>query len=175
MSDWTDILKTVAPVIGGALGGPFGAAATQFLANALTGDETKPLKDLAPMIAGASPEQLAKLKQIDSDFEQHMADLGFKREQMTVQDRQDARAFAIKTTIIPQAILTVLVLFAFFSILIGFLASWLHLPMDEATRQIITILITLVVRETTAVFQFWLGSSTGSKDKDNQITKLLDQ
>jgi hypothetical protein len=48
MFDWKELVKGVAPVIGGAFGGPFGGVAVKFMADALLGESTE----------GKTPEEL---------------------------------------------------------------------------------------------------------------------
>ena len=62
--DWKALVKTVAPVLGTALGGPLGGAATKFLTGKLLGDENASEQELADFIGGASPEQLLQIKQL---------------------------------------------------------------------------------------------------------------
>jgi len=69
---WKDIVKTVAPILGTALGGPFGGAAAKFIGGKLLGDPEASEASIADYITAASPENLAELKKIDNDFDVQM-------------------------------------------------------------------------------------------------------
>ena len=76
--DFTAILKTVAPWIGTALGGPLGGMAVTAAANALgLGDKTTDA--IKQAISGATPEQMLALKEADQAFSLQMQALGFKQ------------------------------------------------------------------------------------------------
>ena len=72
-----DVLKTVAPWIGTALGGPLGGMAVTAAANALGLDE-KTVDSVKTAIIGATPEQMLELKNADQSFALRMQELGFK-------------------------------------------------------------------------------------------------
>lgn len=72
MSGLTDILKEIAPTIATALGGPLAGAAVGFIANKLGVDPSV----VEQTVAGMSPTDLVKMKQIDSDFKIAMGQQG---------------------------------------------------------------------------------------------------
>lgn len=76
--DFTSLLKTVAPWIGTALGGPLGGMAVTAAANALgLGDKTTDA--IKQALGGATPEQMLALKEADQTFALQMQTLGFKQ------------------------------------------------------------------------------------------------
>ena len=79
--DWKQMVGSVAPLLGGTLGGPLGAVAGKFIADALGVEE----KDLPGVMSNASPDIMYKLKQLDTEFEVKMAEIGLNREQLQVQ------------------------------------------------------------------------------------------
>lgn len=98
--EFTDIVKTVAPWIGTALGGPLGGMAVEALGNAM-GLETKTIDSVKQAIAGATPEQMLALKQADQNFALQMQKLGFdhydKLAELDVKDMDSARNREIQT------------------------------------------------------------------------------
>lgn len=72
MSGITDILKTVAPALATALGGPLAGAAVSFLSSKLGVDPAV----IEQTVAGMAPADLVKMKELDLDFQKHMADNG---------------------------------------------------------------------------------------------------
>ena len=72
MSGLADILKSVAPMIATALGGPLAGAAVGFIASKLGVDPSV----VEQTVAGMTPADLVKMKQIDLDFQVEMKRLG---------------------------------------------------------------------------------------------------
>lgn len=103
--DWRSVVKGIAPVLGGAFGGPLGAAAVGALTNAVLGDKATgdPVKDeaaLAGVLAGdITPEIRAKIIEADTALKlaaMQFADKDKDRQldelKSTLADVQNARA-----------------------------------------------------------------------------------
>lgn len=92
--DWKNVVSTVAPWIGTALGGPLGGLAVNAIADAL-GLDDKTEEAIKTAILGATPEQMLALRQAEQSFMIQMQDLGFKHiekiEELVVKDRDSAR------------------------------------------------------------------------------------
>ena len=65
-----EILGVVAPTLGTALGGSMGGMAGKMIADALGVDNNE--KAISDAISNATPEQLAQIKKIESDFKVQM-------------------------------------------------------------------------------------------------------
>lgn len=74
MSGFTDVLKAIAPTVATALGGPLAGAAMSFLSSKLGVDPAL----VEQTIAGMGPGDLVKLKELDYEFKEHMAELGIR-------------------------------------------------------------------------------------------------
>ena len=74
--DWKALVGTVAPWIGAALGGPMGAAAVGYVADAL-GLSEKTESAVKAALAGVTPEQMLAIKTADQNFALAMQKLGF--------------------------------------------------------------------------------------------------
>jgi hypothetical protein len=169
--DWKSVLSSVAPVLGGSIGGPFGAAATRFAVEKLTGKapatEANAEAMLSSIVEGASPEKLAELKSIDADFKVKMAELGFKEKQLHVQDRGSAREMAAKTSIAPQVILSIVYTIGYFFVLYFFMSGQIDVP---ATHEVMFgSLIGVLSAAQVQIMNFWMGSSSGSKTKTAKL------
>jgi hypothetical protein len=70
--DWKQLVKTVAPVLGTALGGPMAGAATKFIADKFLGNPNASEQEVVQAIQTATPDQLIKLKELDNDFKIEM-------------------------------------------------------------------------------------------------------
>lgn len=163
--DWQGLLKTIAPWIGTAIGGPLGGMAVTAAANAL-GLSSTTTDALKTALSGMTPEQSLALKAADNDFQVHMQQLGFdhieKLESLNVDDRKDARAMQVATKSVVPAMLAGLTTVGFFGILGGMLASWFKVSESQA------LLIMLGSLQTgwTMVMAYYFGSSAGSARKD---------
>ena len=161
---WKSILKTVAPILGTAIGGPFGGMASKFLIEKLGGDENTTEDQMQKMVENASPEMLAELKKADNDFKVQMRELGIKEKDLDVQDRAGARAMGINTTLVPQMIISTIFVLTF--ALIMYTVFNTTLDMTETQKAMTNILLGILSAGIIQVMNFWFGSSSGSKEKD---------
>jgi len=168
--DWQSLVKTVAPWLGTALGGPLGGMAVEAIGNAL-GLQDKTVETVKSALAGATPEQMLAVKKADQEFALHMQELGFKQivdiEAIAAGDRKDARDMQKMTRSLIPAILSVLVTVGFFGLLLGMMSGWLKVSDSQA-------LLLMLGSLTTAwgvVMAFWFGTTNDSSRK----TELLAQ
>lgn len=165
MMDFTTIIKTVAPWIGTALGGPLGGMAVEAAANAL-GLSNKTIDSVKQAIAGATPEQMLALKQADQAFSLQMQALGFKQvvdlETLAAGDRADARKMQVtKPSPIP-AVLSLLVTAGYFAILIGMMVGWFKVSDSQA----LLIMLGSLGTAWGSVMAFWFGTTRSSSEKN---------
>ncbi|GAA5785266.1 hypothetical protein [Chitiniphilus shinanonensis] len=96
--DWKQIVGTVAPWLGTALGGPLGGLAVSAVADAL-GLSDKTEDAIRQALGGATPEQMLAIKAADQQFATRMQELGFANQQalakIAADDRDSARRMAI--------------------------------------------------------------------------------
>jgi hypothetical protein len=168
--DFTSIIKTVAPWIGTALGGPLGGMAVEAAANAL-GLSDKTVDAVKQAIGGATPEQMLALKQADQAFSLQMQALGFKQvidlEALAAGDRKDARAMQVAKPSPVPALLSIGVTSGYFAILIGMMFGVLKVNDSQALMMILGSLGT----GWGMVMAFWFGTTRDSGRK----TELLAQ
>ena len=169
--DFTQLLKTVAPWIGTALGGPLGGMAVQAAADAL-GISDKTVDAVKQALSGATPEQMLALKQADQNFALKMQELGFKQladlEAIAAGDRKDARALQGATRSIVPAMLSGLVTIGYFGILVGLLKGWLTVADNS---QAMLLMLGSLSTGWGVVMAFWFGTTAASGRK----TELLAQ
>ncbi len=163
---WESLLKVVAPVLGGAIGGPFGSIAVKALIDGMDDDITTE-DQMKEAVQNASPETLAKLKQIDTNFKVTMKELGVKEKDIIAKDRDSARNMAIQTTLLPQMIISIIFITAFAVILYTTFTGLTE--MGETQKTIVNILLGILSAGVVQVMNFWFGSSSGSKEKDTSI------
>ena len=166
MSGWQDIVKTIAPVIGTAIGGPFGGMATKFLAGALLGDEGATEDQVQDAIMSQNPEILTKLRIAGQDFKIRMKELGISEEQLKNEDRASAREL-YKVNKWPQIVLSAMFIVGYFIVLTLMMSG--EFTIQAAVKDIVILLIGMLTREVPTIMQFWFGSSSGSKDKTAKL------
>lgn len=163
--DYTSIIKTIAPWIGTALGGPLGGMAVDAIASAL-GLADKTTDAVKQAISGATPEQMLALKQADQSFQLQMQTLGFdkleKLAALDVENTKDARAMQVATRSWVPGFLAVLITAGFFGILIGMMSG--KLTTDD--NQALLIMLGALGAAWGGVVNYYFGSSAGSARKD---------
>lgn len=168
--DWMNIVKTVAPWIGTALGGPLGGMAVEAVASAL-GVSEKTVDAVKTAISGATPEQMLALKKADQDFAVQMQALGFKQvvdlESIAAGDRKDARGMQVAKPSPVPAILSSLVTVGYFGILVGIMKGWLRIDDSQA----LLLMLGSLTTAWGAVMAFWFGTTRDSARKTEIIAK----
>lgn len=85
------VLSTVAPTIATALGGPLAGAGVKFITDKFLGNPNATETDIAQAILSASPQDLAKLKELDNQFELEMRNQGIEFAKVEVESRLNAQ------------------------------------------------------------------------------------
>lgn len=166
--DFTALIKTVAPWIGTALGGPLGGLAASAAVKALGGsDETA--EGLKAALAGATPADMLALKKADIEFQTSMQALGFKQitdiENIAALDRKDARAMQIANKSVVPPLLSVLVTGGFFTLLIGMMTGWLVV----SDSQSLLLMLGSLTTGWGVVMAYWFGTTASSSEKTHII------
>jgi len=159
---WKDIVASIAPVLGTALGGPFGGMATKFLAGKLVGDENAGEDVMEEMINNANPDLMFKIKELDADFKVEMKRIGLEEKQLVVDDRKDARKlFSVDKR--PQIILSGVFIGGYFVLVYTLITG--KFVVEPSQTVLVSTLIGVLTAGVANILQFWFGSSSGSKDK----------
>lgn len=157
------VVRTVAPAIGTALGGPLGGTAVKYLADKFLGKPDASEAEVAEALAGASPEQLIRLKELDTDFAKHMADIGVDLERIAYEDRASARDLA-KVNNWPHILLSTIYTSGYFWLLWLFCTGQVHVVDTQAA--LFASIVGVLTAAQIQIMNFWFGSSSGSKAKD---------
>lgn len=160
--DW---LKQIAPTIATALGGPLAGMAVSAISKAIGVDEAK----VGDLIANnkLSAEQIAQVKLAEIELQKQAQELGLNFEKLAVENVKDARDMQKQTRSIVPALLTCITVIGFFTLLIGAAANVFTL----AGSDVLMLLLGVLARETASVYNFWLGSSDGSRQKTEILSK----
>lgn len=171
------VLKTVAPTLALAVGGPFGPLAAAALHAALgTTDQAS----AEAALVNATPDQLLALKKADQDFAIRMKELGISEEKLVFDDLASARQMQIATKDPTPARLAWLVVggFLIFSMaqvvaLIGWPDQLAKVP--AAAWGTIGTILGYLAKEASQASAFYFGSSAGSQAKDATISDMAKQ
>jgi hypothetical protein len=156
------VVGSVAPLIGTAIGGPFGGLATSLLQDAFgTNDDAA----IQQQLASGNPDALLKLKAAEQAFDAKMKELDIDEQDLYLKDVQSARDLAQKTSIWPQLTLTFLAIGAFAAVLYVLVLQSQVIPPDN--KDLVIFLVGQLSTFTGMGFSFFLGSSKGSKDKNS--------
>lgn len=167
MKNWKELIRSVAPSLATALGGPLAGVAVREIAGKVLGKPAASEDDVAAAMAMASPETLLKLRELDQQFKKDMATLGVELEKLDAGDRANARERekALKDWV-PSA-LAVTNASAFFVLLFLMLSR----AIPESNRSAFDILLGMLGGNMLTVMTYYFGSSRGSRAKDELLAK----
>lgn len=170
MADFTSIIKTVAPMIGTAIGGPLGGMALTAAASAL--GISQPTTDkLKAVLAGITPEQSLALQSAEHDFAIKMQELGFdnvqKLEAIAAGDRDSARKMQIGSPSWVPAALSIGVTFGYFIVLVGMMTKSLVI----ADSQVALMMLGSLTTAWGSVLAYWFGTTRDSGDKSKMLAQ----
>jgi len=164
MDTLLSILKGVAPALATAVAGPAGGAAVAWIADKLgIPDET--IEGVTEALQG-NPEMAMKLKELDLEYAK-----------INAADRDSARKMQIaaleQTDLFSKRfIYWFAIMWSVFSMIYFGLVTFIELPKDGVNFANI-ILGFLLGTAVAAIFNFFYGSSQGSKDKNKEIQEML--
>lgn len=161
------ILGTLAPMLGTAIGGPFGALAGAALSQAL-GTPPDDAKATEVALLGASPDTLLKVKQAEQDFTLKMRELGISEEKLVFDDVANARGREIALKDQTPAILAYVITIGFFGTL-GFML-WFGKP--AVGGDALLVMLGSLGTAWAGVVAYYFGSSSGSARKDATISEI---
>lgn len=159
--DWKSAVKTFAPMLGTALGGPVVGTATKLLSNALLGKDDVTEDELSMAIQNASPDDILKIKQAENDFSIKMKELGIKEKDLVFGDKRNARLMQAKTKAKTPAILAYLV-----TLMVAcMIFALLKYQIPPANKDIINIVFGSVTTVWLGAMQFFHGATIKDDDR----------
>lgn len=163
--DW---LKSLAPLIGTALGGPLGGAAAAFIADKL-GLESKTIEAVNDVLNSGkmTPEQVAALKLAEIDFKKFLEQNKIDLAKMDVENTKSARDMQMNTKSVMPAVMSLTITTGFFGIL-GYMMTDYFVPSDP-----LMVMLGSLGTAWIAVVNFWFGSSHGSQNKDRMLAESV--
>ena len=166
--DWKSTLSKVAPMLGTAIGGPFGGMAASAALELLDiePEEHTVEEQLEQVIASMSPEQAVKLQIAEKNWIATMEELNLKEEDLHAKDRSNARSMQIATGSWVVPTLAIITVVGFFAV-VGLILSG-KVPLDSTLTGFV---LGAVSSKAEQIYNFFFGSSKGSKDKTMQMTR----
>jgi len=161
-----ELLKTLAPMLGTALGGPLGGAAAAFIADKL-GIESKTVEAVSEVLNSGkmTPEQVASIKLAEIDFQKFLKQNAIELEKVHAEDRSSARAMLAAVRSKVPAWLSFIVTLGYFGILGGMMTNTLEIKDSQALLLMLGSLSTAWGM----VMAFWFGTTNGSAQKNELL------
>lgn len=168
MSKFSDkakhIIASIAPTLGAALGGPFGALAGNVLAQTLGGKEV----DQEALILSGNPEVLAQLKVAEIELTKRLAELGIEEQKLAFDDTASARAREASVRDKAPFVLAIGITGGFFGVLLYMLVS----PIPETGHDALLVMLGALGTAWANVVGYYFGSSAGSKMKSELMEQI---
>jgi len=154
-------LKSVAPTIASALGGPLAGLAVEAVSKAIGIDP----KDVQSTIDSGklTSEQIGQIKLAEIEMAARAQELGLDFEKLSVQDRSSARDMQSATRSMIPSVLAMLVTLGFFGILVGLMTE------QFKTSDALMMMLGSLGTAWTGIIAFYFGSSAGSQAKDQLL------
>lgn len=168
MDKLLNIVRTVAPALATAIGGPLGGIAYRAISAVLTGSEDTPEDQLIQAAQSATPEQLLALKKAEHDFAQKMKELDIDLERIASGDRDSARNREIKTKDWTPRILAAIVTVGYFGTLFWMLDK--GVPKDS---EVLIYMLGVLGTAWGMIIGYYFGSSSGSQEKNATINRMI--
>jgi len=165
-----ELLKTLAPMIGTALGGPLGGAAAAFIADKL-GLETKTVEAVSEVLNSGkmTPDQIAQIKLAEIEFQKFLKQNAIDLEKVHAEDRGSARAMLAAVRSKVPAWLSFIVTLGYFGILGGMMTNTLEIKDSQALLLMLGSLSTAWGM----VMAFWFGTTAGSAQKNELLANSM--
>lgn len=159
-----NIVSSLAPTLGAAIGGPLGGQAGQILSQVLGVKNSPP--DIENAINNLTAEQMVELKKAEKDFQLKMKEYEIDIYALETKDIQNAREkFSSDWT---PKFLGSLTVVGF----IGYIFMITAYPIDDASDDIVMLILGYLSGIASAVISFYFGSS--NKDRKWANGRTLD-
>ena len=151
-----NVVGSVAPTIGQALGGPLGGMAMNVVADALGCEPNERAVERA--VQQATPEQLMELKNKELEFEAKMKELDVDLFALETADIQDARKNFARDWTAKIIGLTMVLFFC------AYIAMITIMPPEQNSMELINLVLGYMGGLVSAVISFYFGASNSNKE-----------
>jgi hypothetical protein len=160
------VLATVAPLLGTALGGPFGGLAGSLLSKALGTSDPKAME---AAITSTDPDILLKLKAAENELQEHLKQLQIDEEKLTFDDTANARGREIAVHDKTPMLLAFGITLGFF----GTLSFMLWNGKPQVGGDALLVMLGSLGTAWAGVVSYYFGSSAGSAAKTDTLNKIV--
>lgn len=169
MDKLLNLVRTVAPSIASAVGGPLAGMATRAISEALLGKPDGTEAELVQAAEKATPEQLLALKRAEQEFAVQMRELDIDLERIASADRDSARRRETKTGDVTPRILAAAVTLGFF----GVLGYMIQNGLPQHGGEAMLVMLGTLGTAWGAIISYYFGSSAGSKEKTDAMNQAF--
>jgi hypothetical protein len=170
--DWKNLVRTVAPGLATALGGPLAGAAVQTISTAVLGKPDGTEEEVALAVASGGADALLKLKEAENAFAIKMKEIGVDLEKVHAGDRNSAREREVKTgDVWTPRILAATIIGGFLAMVASVLLGKVTGITDPVAAGMIGTLIGYVSAKADQVVSYYFGSSAGSAAKTDLLAR----
>ena len=158
--DW---LKSIAPTIATALGGPLAGMAVEAVSKAIGVDPSEVQNTINS--GKMTADQIASLQTAEIALKARAQEMGLDFEKLAVADRTSARQMQISTNSFIPPILSIMIVVAWSAVQYFLLT---HI-IDPSMRELIARVLGTLDGALMLVLSFYFGSSSGSQAKDTML------
>jgi hypothetical protein len=158
--DW---LKSIAPTIATALGGPLAGMAVEAVSKAIGVDPSEVQNVISS--GKMTADQIASLQTAEIALKARAQEMGLDFEKLAVADRTSARQMQISTNSFIPPILSIMIVVAWSAVQYFLLT---HI-IDPSMRELIARVLGTLDGALMLVLSFYFGSSSGSQAKDTML------
>jgi len=161
----------IMPILGKAIQGNIGGAlhvAMEALGLPISDNEEKNKKAFNDAKERLTPEQILSLKKAEAEYKAKIKQMDLDLEQILSDDRNSARQREMALKDRTPKIIGYLIMGGFFSLLIGLMVF----DVPEKNSQVLNVMLGALGTMATAVANYYFGSSSGSKSKDEKIAQM---
>lgn len=168
--DWKQVGNTAisvgAPLLGGALFGPAGAAVGSIIAGKFGVSPESTPEQVMAAITG-DPDAALKLRQIETTHVERLQELENEKLRIETVDVQSARNVH-KDSWVPWALTFTLV-----AMVSGIVAALLWVAIPEDNKEVVYLVVGQLIGAFSTAIAYWLGSSKSSASKDAHIAGII--
>jgi hypothetical protein len=170
--DWKNLVRTVAPGLATALGGPLAGAAVQTISAAVLGKPDGTEEEVALAVASGGADALLKLKEAENAFAVKMRELGIDLERVHAGDRDSARRREAATgDVWTPRVLAATIVGGFLTMVYMVLSGYVEGLKDPLVAGMVGTLIGYVSAKADQVVSYYFGSSSGSAAKTELLAR----
>lgn len=169
-SKWKSLLRSIAPTIATAFGGPLAGMATKAASEALLGKPDGTEDELAAAFATADPAALGKLKDAEYKFKAEMKKYDIDLERIAADDRSSARQREMTLKDWAPSIIATITILGFFGILVELM---INKNIPEEAHAPLQVMLGALGTAFISIINYYFGSSSGSAYKNILISNML--